>query len=70
MRKPSERLEEKHAVNPPSWCSNYRYFLHRQEQGGQIARSSFEVVLQTTKHTIIYSGISPSLEVIVLRLVV
>jgi hypothetical protein len=36
----------------------------------KITHSSSEVVLQTTKHTMIYSGSSPSLEVIALRLVV
>jgi hypothetical protein len=28
---PSERLEEEHIVNPPSWRANYQCFLHRQE---------------------------------------
>jgi hypothetical protein len=32
---PSERLEEKHAANRPTWHVNYQCFLHRQEQGGQ-----------------------------------
>jgi hypothetical protein len=36
----------------------------------KIARSSFEVVLQTTKHMVIYPGSGPSLEVIALRLAV
>jgi hypothetical protein len=33
----------------------------------KIARSSSEMVLQTTKHTMIYPGSGPSLEVIALR---
>jgi hypothetical protein len=36
----------------------------------KIARSSFEVVWQTMKHTIIYHGSGPSSEVIALRLAV
>jgi hypothetical protein len=36
----------------------------------KIARSSFEVVLRTMKHTIIYPSLAPSSEVIALRLVV
>jgi hypothetical protein len=36
----------------------------------KIARSCFEVVLQITKHTMVYPGSDPSLEVIVLRPVV
>jgi hypothetical protein len=35
----------------------------------KIAHSSFEVVLRTTKHTVIYPGSCPSLEVIALYLV-
>jgi hypothetical protein len=33
----------------------------------KITRSSFEMVLQTTKHTMIYPDSGPSLEVIALR---
>jgi hypothetical protein len=33
----------------------------------KIAHSSFEMVLRTTKHTMIYPGLGPSLEVIVIR---
>jgi hypothetical protein len=36
----------------------------------KIARSSYEVVLRTMKHTVIYPGTGPSLEVIALRIVV
>jgi hypothetical protein len=36
----------------------------------KITHSSFEVVLRTTKHTMIYPGSGPSLEVIALRPVV
>jgi hypothetical protein len=36
----------------------------------KIARSSFDVVLQTMKHTMIYPSSGPSSEVIALRLVV
>jgi hypothetical protein len=42
MREPSERLEEKHAINPPSWRANYQCFLHRQEQGGQDRTFQFQ----------------------------
>jgi hypothetical protein len=33
----------------------------------KIARSCFEVVLRTTKHTMVYLDLGPSLEVIALR---
>jgi hypothetical protein len=33
----------------------------------KIARSNSDVVLQTTKHTVIYPGSDPSMEVIALR---
>jgi hypothetical protein len=36
----------------------------------KIAHSYSEVVLRTTKHTMVYLGADPSLEVIALRLVV
>jgi hypothetical protein len=36
----------------------------------KITRSSFKVVLQTTKHTMIYPSSDPSLEVIALHVVV
>jgi hypothetical protein len=46
-------------------------FLHRYDTGvGKIKHSSSEVVLQTTKHTMIYVGSGPYLEVIVLHPVV
>jgi hypothetical protein len=36
----------------------------------KIAHYSFEVVLRTTKHTVVYSSLGPSLKVIALRLAV
>jgi hypothetical protein len=53
---------------PPSWHDNYRCsFALARYWVVKIARSSSEVVLRTTKHTVIYHGSSPSSEVIALR---
>jgi hypothetical protein len=54
-------------ANPPSMRVNYRYFLHRKNRVVKIARSSSEMVLRTTKNTMIYPGPGPSLEVIALH---
>jgi hypothetical protein len=45
---PSDRLEEKHAANPPSWRAYCRCFLHWQD----------------TRHTIVYPGSGPYFKVI------
>jgi hypothetical protein len=68
MREPLECLEEKHATNPPSWCTNCWCFLHRQDIGWQrsrvpIPRWSCEL-LRTRKHTIVYPGSGPFYKVI------
>jgi hypothetical protein len=42
------------------------FFVPTRYRVVKIARSYSEMVLQTTKHTIIYPGSGPSLEVIVL----
>jgi hypothetical protein len=47
---PSERLEEKHAANPPTWHANYRCFLHRQDRVVKIMCSCSAVVLQIMKN--------------------
>jgi hypothetical protein len=50
MMKPSERLEEKHAANPPSWHTNYRcFFALARYRVVKIVHYYPEVVLQTTK---------------------
>jgi hypothetical protein len=68
MREPSERLEEKHFANPPSWRTNYQcFFAPARYMVIKIERSSFEVVLWTTKHMVIYPISGSSLEVIVIR---
>jgi hypothetical protein len=71
VMEPSEHLEEKHAANPPSWCSNYQCFLHRQDiwwsrSRVPILRWSCEL-WRTTKHTIVYLGLGPCYEVIALH---
>jgi hypothetical protein len=35
IMEPSNRLEEKHVANPPSWSANCRCVLHQKIQGGQ-----------------------------------
>jgi hypothetical protein len=67
MREPSKHLEEKHAANPPSWRANCLCFLLARYRVVKIARSYSKVVVRTTKHTIVYPGSGPSLEVIALR---
>jgi hypothetical protein len=68
---PSKHLEEKHTANPPSCHANCQcFFCTGKNRVVKIAYSSSEVVLQTTKHTVIYNNSGPSLEVIALRLVV
>jgi hypothetical protein len=67
MTEPSECLEEKHATNPPC-APTIGVFCTGKNRVVKIAHSSSEVVLQTTnKHTIIYPGLGPCLEVIALR---
>jgi hypothetical protein len=67
MKEPTELLEEKYAANPPSWRINYQCFFTDKNRVVTITCSSFEMVLQTTKHTMIYPGLGPSLEVIAIR---
>jgi hypothetical protein len=38
IMEPSERLEEKHAASPPSWRTNCRCFIHRQDIGWSRSR--------------------------------
>jgi hypothetical protein len=68
----SKRLEEKHATNLLSWCTNYRCLLHRQDIGWSrlcvsILGWSWEL-WRTIKHTIVYPGSGPCYEVIALHL--
>jgi hypothetical protein len=70
MSEPSECPEEKHAPNPPSWCQLSMFFIPEKYRVVKIVHSNFEVVLQITKHTVIYPGLGPSLEVIALLLAV
>jgi hypothetical protein len=70
MREPSECLEEKHATNPPSWHANCQYFFAPRYRVIKIMHSYSEVVLRTTKHTMVYPDSGPSLEVIALGSVV
>jgi hypothetical protein len=50
----SKCLEEKHVASPPSWHTNDRYFFIGKIKVVKFARSSSEMVLRTTKHTMIY----------------
>jgi hypothetical protein len=71
MWEPSERVEEKHATNSPTWHANCRCFFAPTNYGVvKITHSSSEVVLQTMKHTMIYPDSCPFSEVIALRPVV
>jgi hypothetical protein len=62
-----ETFRRKHATNPPSWHINYGVFYTGKKKVVKITCSSSDVVLQTTKHTVIYPGPGPSLEVIALH---
>jgi hypothetical protein len=42
---PSERLEEEHNVNPPSWRANYQCFYTGKNRVVKITRSSSKMVL-------------------------
>jgi hypothetical protein len=72
MRETSERLEEKHATNPPSWCTNYWCFLHQEDIGR--SRSFIPVVRwscelrRTIMRTIVYPYSGPFYKVIALCL--
>jgi hypothetical protein len=70
MMEPSERLEENHATNLPTWRQLSVFFCTGKNRVVKITHSSFEMVLRTTKHTMIYPISGPSLKVIALRSVV
>jgi hypothetical protein len=59
---PSECLDEKHATNPPFRCANYLIFCTGKNKVIKITCFSSEMVLQTTKHTMIYPGSGPLLK--------
>jgi hypothetical protein len=48
----------------PSWHTNCRCFCTSKNRVVEIAHSSFEMVLRTTKHTVIYPSLCSSSEVI------
>jgi hypothetical protein len=63
-----ETSREKACYKSPFLARQLSMFLARARHGVvKIARYSPEVVLRTTKHTVIYPGSGPFLEVIALR---
>jgi hypothetical protein len=61
MMESLEHLEEKHAANPPFWCTNYQcFFAPVRNRVVKIACSSSEVVLRITEHTMIYPSSVPT----------
>jgi hypothetical protein len=62
--------EKAHCKFPFLACQLSVFFTLARYRVVKIAHSSSEVVLQTTKHTVIYLGSGPSSDVIALRPVV
>jgi hypothetical protein len=67
MRELSEGSEEKHVANPLCSAPIVGFSAPTNYGVVKIIRFSFEVVLRTMKHTMIYSGSGPSSEVIAMR---
>jgi hypothetical protein len=61
LKEPSEHLEESMLQIPLPGALTVNVFRTDKIEHGQ------EVVLRTTKHTMVYPGLGPSLEVIALR---
>jgi hypothetical protein len=70
MKEPSEHLEEKCAANPLPDAPTIGIFCTGKNRVVKITHSSSDIVLRTTKHTMIYPDSGTSSEVIVLRLAV
>jgi hypothetical protein len=71
VREPLERLEEKQALNPH--CQAHQlsvFFAPARYRVVKIMLSYSEVLLHTIKHTVIYHGLGPSLQLIALCQVV
>jgi hypothetical protein len=68
MSEPSECLEEKMYCKSPSLtCQQSMFFPPARYMVVKIKHSYSEVVLQTTKHTIVYPNLGPSFKVIALH---